>query len=324
MNTDLFIDGILRQTAKLVVRVATHAGERANVGHVADVMFSYMAEELEARGVGRKLAADMFGIRLRSYQKKVQRTAMSRTFRGKTLWQAVRALLLRRGRVARGELLGVLRRDDPVIIGAILNDLVRAGVVECRGRGDAAVYHVVDRRDAPADEDDSLLAFRVWSSVDRAPIGVDGLARRLHLKRAHIRALTDELVRSGSLRLDDDGKLRAQRYEIASTDPGGFEAAMIDHLTAVTENVVDRLEAKARGEERPGGGTTLAFVIHDSHPYRDETLALLETLRGRTDELWRVVADHNQREPHAKKQRRQKVRFYLGQSVHDLDDANEE
>ena len=73
MNVKLLIDGIMQQTTVLIGQLSTAAGVRAPLARVAEQVFLDLARTLEAQGVGRRVAADMFGLALRSYQKKVRR-----------------------------------------------------------------------------------------------------------------------------------------------------------------------------------------------------------------------------------------------------------
>src|SRR5690349_24211912 len=89
MNPQLLIDAIVRQTTVLIAQLSTTAGVRAPLARVADQVFLELAREIEAQGVGRKVAADMFGLALRSYQKKLVRLNASVTDKNRTLWEAV-------------------------------------------------------------------------------------------------------------------------------------------------------------------------------------------------------------------------------------------
>src|SRR5688572_18551114 len=91
MNVQLLIDAIARQTTVLIAQLATSGGVRAPLAHVADEVFSNLSKELEAQGISRKVGADMFGMALRAYQKKIQRLRESSTIRGQSLWSAVLA-----------------------------------------------------------------------------------------------------------------------------------------------------------------------------------------------------------------------------------------
>lgn len=96
MNVQHLITAVVRQTTVLVAQLATSGGARAPLAHVANQVFLDLARELEGQGVGRKVSADMFGMALRSYQRKLQRLNESSTDEGKSLWQAVLDFLTER------------------------------------------------------------------------------------------------------------------------------------------------------------------------------------------------------------------------------------
>src|SRR6188508_1340718 len=89
MNVQVLIDSIVRQTTVLIAQLATSGGVRAPLAHVASQVFMELARELESQGVSRKVSADMFGMALRTYQRKTQRLRESATVRGRSLWEAV-------------------------------------------------------------------------------------------------------------------------------------------------------------------------------------------------------------------------------------------
>jgi len=72
---------------------------------VADQVFLSRAQEIERQGVSRKIVADMFGLALRTYQRKVQRLEESASASGRTLWEAVIEYLGETGPVRRDHLL---------------------------------------------------------------------------------------------------------------------------------------------------------------------------------------------------------------------------
>ena len=114
VNVQLLIDSIVRQTTVLIAQLATRGGIRAPLAHVANQVFVDLATELNNQGVSRKVSADMFGMALRAYVRKVQRLGESSTERGRTLWEAVVARAPRRRRTARNALpLAVRRRVRP-------------------------------------------------------------------------------------------------------------------------------------------------------------------------------------------------------------------
>ena len=140
MDAKLLIDAIVRQTTVLIAQLSTSAGIRAPLAHVADQVFLDLASEIEAQGVARKVAADMFGLALRSYQKKVQRLTESATVRERTLWEAVLGHLSEQGSVTREQLFTRFRRDPEQDVAAVLVDLISQGLVYSTGKGKNTVY----------------------------------------------------------------------------------------------------------------------------------------------------------------------------------------
>ena len=76
--------------------------------------------------MGERVIADMFGLALRSYQKKTNRLASSATVQGKTLFEAVLDYVEEHGYVTRSALLERLRNDGERETCSVLNDGARA------------------------------------------------------------------------------------------------------------------------------------------------------------------------------------------------------
>src|SRR3954449_8950845 len=93
MTIELLIEAIVRQTTILIAQLATSGGTRAPLAQVANQVFLDLVRELERQGVSRKVSADMFGMGLRSYLRRIQRLGESSTESGRSLWEAVLAFL---------------------------------------------------------------------------------------------------------------------------------------------------------------------------------------------------------------------------------------
>jgi len=121
------IDNVVQRTMVLIAQLATAGGERAPLAHIADQVFLDLVTELEQQGMRRKVVADMFGLALRGYQKRVQRS--SAADQEATLRDALLGWLSEREAVTREEILHGFRNDDGPAVRAILADLVDAGLV---------------------------------------------------------------------------------------------------------------------------------------------------------------------------------------------------
>ena len=142
MDSKRLIDAIVRQTTILIAQVSTTAGVRSPLARVADQVFLELSRELETQGVTRKVAADMFGLALRSYQKKIQRLGESATYREQTLWGAVVEYLRKQGGSSRSALLKHFAHEDEQDLASVLKDLVSTGFVSSTGRGSSSYYEL--------------------------------------------------------------------------------------------------------------------------------------------------------------------------------------
>ncbi|MDH5671474.1 MAG: hypothetical protein OEZ06_04945 [Myxococcales bacterium] len=305
MNVRLVIDAIVRQTTVLIAQLATSAGMRAPLAHIANQTFLSLVGELERQGIGQKVIADMFGLALRSYQQKVQRLSESVTDRGVSLWEAMHGFLQERQVVSRAEVLRRFARDDQASVRGILNDLVDSGLVYKTGRADGTVYRVAPAEDMeklePAEPGDAITAL-VWVTVYReGPLASAALAELLGLDSSAVQRALGELEQDGRVRrIDVDDAADAQHYTsercfIALGESAGWEAALLDHYQAVVRAICAKLgqgQTSATASDRIGG-STYSFDVWPGHPHAEEVYGLLSELRDRVSRLWDTVGEHN-------------------------------
>jgi len=327
LNAKLLIDSIVHQTTVLIGQLSTAAGLRAPLAHIADQVFLELSREIEAQGVSRKVAADMFGMALRTYQKKVQRVSAGATVRDRTLWQAVLEFLTSRGSGSRRGVLEEFSRDDPVNVGSVLSDLVASGLVSRTGSGEATVFTITQESELVAvlrAERRETLAPVVWALVYRA----SGITRAV--LRDRLAVPDDELGEALALleregRIERTGDADEARYEssllvLPLDAEHGWEAAVFDHFQAMVRAIGTKVR---RGTPRAHaadvtGGATLTFVVDQNHPLREEALGLLRRVRADVNELWQRVQAHNV--AHELSEDQTEILFYFGQAVTDSDD----
>lgn len=323
MNTKLLIDALMHQTTVLIAQLSTAAGIRAPLAHIADQVFLELSREIEAQGVSRKVAADMFGLALRTYQKKTQRVTESVTVRDRTLWQAVLEQLTVAGSTSRRELLRAFSRDDPIVVGSVLNDLVSSGLVYRTGAGDTAVFGLTQERDlaqALREQRREGLAPLVWVVVYRS----GGMTRRqlndvLAVDEDALVEALETLCAQGQLRRQGAGdaeQFRADTFLVPTGAEQGWEAAVLDHFQAVARAIGDKVRrgvAQSAADDVVGGAT-LTFDVHRDHPHRDQVFGLLSRVRGEVNALWQEVQAYNERHP-GREEAREAVSFYFGQHV---------
>ncbi len=321
MDLPLLSSAILRQTTVFVARLSTLGGSRSPLARIAGEVFLGLVAELDRQGVGKKVAADMFGLALRSFQLKVQRVRESASERGTTLWSAVRNFVEQRGCVTRSEILERFARDDPASVRGILNDLVENGVVYRTGKGDSSMYRATPLEDfgrrcgASSTESDSAL---VWLVVCREGAltasecaSLAGLSiERTQAALARLEA-AERVQRTGE---GDEPRFGSGRCLIPVGDEAGWEAAVMDHHQAVLNAIAAKMESGLgkSSESDTNGGSTYAFELWPGHPEEAAARELFACSRREAARVWdRVSAYNAQGGPRGRGAYR--LTYYLGQ-----------
>ncbi|HYJ09131.1 MAG TPA: hypothetical protein VEX18_08975 [Polyangiaceae bacterium] len=308
MNAQVLIDSIVRQVTVLIAQLATSGGIRAPLSHVANQVFLDLARELEAQGVSRKVSADMFGMALRAYIRKVRRLSEAQTEHGRTLWQALLDFVRGQGLVTRQRVLERFRADGELQVTAVLHDLTESGLVFCSGAGQSAVYRAAsdDELDRLAQlSDASGLDELAWVLIYReGPFSSERLRELLGRSAAATDEVIDRLLTSG----------RAKDFVVPLGSSAGWEAAVFDHVQAVVQTICQRLQAAASADAAANiGGSTYSFDVWPGHPLEQSVKAQLRELRERLGTLREQVDEHNRAQ--GLPAEHQQVVTYVGQCV---------
>jgi hypothetical protein len=298
MNVNVLIDAIVRQTMVLVAQLATAAGVRAPLAHMANQVFLDLTRELKRQGLGNKVIADMFGLALRSYHSKVQRLSESATFRGRSLWEAVLDHIEKNGTVTQGEVLARFARDDEATVRGVLVDLVESELVFATGRGTQTSYRAAGPEDRPAlrDDDGEGFASLVWVVIQRGgTTTADEVAATLSVDRGPVDLAIERLVTDGRVSRTAAGVLHSAECVIPLGERAGWEAALFEHYQAVVTAMCTKLRAGgARAEATDSvGGSTYGFTLWDGHPHEREVLGFLARTRAEMTALREKVAAYN-------------------------------
>ena len=320
MNIQYLIDGIVRQTTVLLAQLATAGGIRAPLAHIAEQVFVELAAELESQGVSRKVSADMFGLALRTYQRRTQRLRESATERGRSLWEALYEFLSGQAVVTREQILHRFRHDDAALVRGVLHDLTTTGLVFASGSGSNTAYRAVT-----TDELGTLQEFSAAAGLDAllwSKIYSEGPLPREALLTPAVRP---EDLDSALTRLTTQGRVEAVRSEgvlryrsrelfIPLDAEAGWEGAVLDHFRALVRTIGARLQLEAGSPEAERvGGSTYTLEIWPGHPLEAEVLTSLQRFRTAQSELRNRVDTYNQSV--AKPNERVRVFSYAGQSM---------
>ncbi len=318
VNVKVLIDAIVRQNMVLVAQLSTTAGLRAPLAHVANDVFLDLVSELESQGVRQRVIADMFGLALRSYQRKVQRLAESRTEHGRSLWEAVLSYVQEQEVVPRAEVLRRFRYDDESTVRGVLDDLVGSGLLYKRGRKDTTVYRASQDDENESGGDATAL---VWVCVYReGPLRREEVHKRIRLDALEIDMALEVLVTDGRVKMNGDGAdayYECNAFFTAYDEPNGWEAALFDHYQAVVRAIATKLQAGSTTARRADetGGSTYSFDVWPGHPYEERARGLLRERRKEADQLLEEV--HRFNETHQRPDEFTRVSFYFGQSTNE-------
>jgi hypothetical protein len=318
MNAQVLIDSIVRQVTVLIAQLATSGGIRAPLSHVANQVFLDLSRELEEQGVSRKVSADMFGMALRAYIRKVRRLSEAETDKGRTLWQALLDFVRAEGLVTRARVLERFAADGELQVTAMLRDLTESGLVFGAGSGKNTVYRLAsdDELDRVAQLSDGSGADELaWALIYReGPLS----ERRLQeLLRRSAEATCEQVARllaDGRIQRNADASLDARDFVVALGAANGWEAAVFDHVQAVVQTICQRLrQAAGGGEPAPVGGSTYSFDVWAGHPLEHAAKQQLGEVRERLGALRQQVDDYNR--VHGLPREYEQVVTYVGQCL---------
>lgn len=324
MNVELLIHAIVRQTTILIAQLATSRGIRAPLAHIANQVFVDLAQELERQGVSRNVSANMFGLGLRTYRRKIQRLRESSTERGRSLWEVVLEYIQQNGLVSRARVLSRFSGDDETQVKAVLRDLCESQLVFSSGTGASVAYRAATDEESAMlqeargnDGDDELLVALMYREGQLTP---SEIARMVQKEPSQIEAGLRRLTASGRIERiepeDPGGEARylARALLIPLGAPAGWEGAVFDHFKALVTTVLCRVrEIRPAALEDRVGGSTYTIDVWDGHPLSDEVFSTLGRLRTTLSELRNRVAEFNA--SHELPNAHSRVVIYVGQHV---------
>lgn len=320
MTVELLIHAIVHQTTILIAQLATLGGARAPLAQVANQVFLELARELERQGVSRKVSADMFGLGLRTYRRKIQRLSESATERGRSLWEVVLEYVREHEKVTRGELLLRFSLDDEAQVRAVLRDLCDSQLVVAEGTPNPTYR---------ASTDEELLALRsiqTEEGVDELVVALmyregaltlEEIAARVQIGPGVIEGPVGRLVSSGRIQMklvEGLPRYEARALVVPLGAEVGWEAAVFDHFKAVVRTILLRLgENGATSLKDEVGGSTYTLDIWPGHPLAEDVRGTLKSVREMLGELRERVRTYNQSTPRPEQYSR--VVVYTGQSL---------
>jgi hypothetical protein len=272
----------------------------------------------------------MFGLGLRTYQRKIQRFVESSTDRGRSLWVAVLEFVERAANVTRAEVLVKFASDDESQVRGVLRDLCESGLIEASGSGSRLSYRLRSEdellRLRQAQSNDGLDEL-LWALIYReGPLTLLEL-RKTHVDVAELEPALGRLLAAGRVeRAGADGPYTARSLVLPLGSTVGWEAAVFDHFKAVVNTVTRRIGMDRKRPELADrvGGSTYTIDVWPGHPHAEQAYETLKKLRSQLTELRDQVERYNA--DHPVPERYTQVLMYVGQcsieqGEHDVDEA---
>lgn len=325
MNADILIHSIVQQTMVFTAQLATAGGVRAPLASLANRIFYDLTTELRNQGLTQSVIADMFGITLRTYHRRVRELEESRSVQGSTVREAVHTFLRESQPVSGVRVHQRFALDDNEVVAGVLRDLVSSGLAYASGRGKDAVYRIADQADFAKDDGanrELAKDYLVWQAVyRRGPLSAAEVAQASGFSEDECASCLARLTRENKVRRTPDATREtyvSDRLDVPVGQELGWEAAVFDHFQAVVSAIANKLGSGSRRSERADvtGGATYSLDIWRGHPLERRVLSTLSRLREELDSLRTQVDAEN-----AASARKPTLRvvFYLGQDVREDD-----
>jgi hypothetical protein len=139
MTREFSIEVLVRRTMVDVARLATSDGARVSLARVSEQVFLELTNELDRQGVTKNVVADMFGMSLRTFHRRVQQVRQQQAER-RTVREAVLDFVVASEPVSAYAVQQQFLRHAGELVAGALNDLVHTGLLNRSGWGEKAVY----------------------------------------------------------------------------------------------------------------------------------------------------------------------------------------
>jgi hypothetical protein len=286
-------------------------------------VFTDLVRELRAQGLGSKVIADMFGIALRTYHRRVARLSASRTEQGQSLWEAVLRHIQQHGPLLRSDVLQRFDRDDEAVLRSVLLDLIESGLVQRSGKDEAtrlAAAEVGDAAESAAPRPGMLEAMVLVALHRSGPLQLEALAKIVPASVAELEAALAKLMQSRLVTAHprESGTLYGcETCVIGFGDEAGWEAAIFDHYQALVGALVTKLRSGTRRADLADriGGSTFVFDLWRGHPLQGAVLDYLKTMREHGIALRKQLEQHDAASPKPAGAAELRVIAYVGQTV---------
>ncbi len=300
MNAQILIQAVIQQSTVFLAQLATAGGLRPPLVQVANQVFLDLSKELQNQGLRKTVIADMFGLTLRTYHRKIRELSQSRSVEGQSLWEATLEFIRTHEPVSASRVHERFANDEHDAVVSVLVDLVNSGFTYRTGRGASSVFRIADASDFQDDCEPSRQVaneYLVWQAIYRArAITRAQLVQQTRLTEEIVESAVNSLIQDERVAVEADGTLSSQRIDVPVGQAQGWEAAVFDHYQAMVGAICAKLSARETRSERGEftGGATYSLDLWPNHPLESEILGTLQRVRDQLESLRKRVDEHNE------------------------------
>lgn len=321
IDANLLIRTLFELTAQMSVDVIHASGARPDLKHIMDEVFMTFAEQFHEIGLPRSVAADMFGLVVRSYLKRIQNYEENRGEVSQPLWKRILLLIAEEPNIDLETLLSRFPVGYVKSVKTSLNDLCDQGVLVETRRRKVVRYTIGLDTQVEEDKYEQVKQF-VWLLIFNAkqPLTHEKISQTLHP------VYSGELIEQCLGDLIAEGRVAQNQSTTPSSyvnngqetpPPFGWESAVYMHLHAVFNALMLKLNMMIHDDAPnvPGhyiGGSTWTFRLWEGHPMEDEVLNTLSQQREAMQVLFERSKTHE--EPEDQEQIYQ-CDLYVGQGL---------
>jgi hypothetical protein len=227
---------------RIVGAAACESETRRSVSWSLDLFWLGVAEELEARGVSRRVAADMFGVSRRTYLRTLSQIRETLEFTGTTMWSSIHRSVTKKPD-SRDNIIARFPSVEPRELGAIIHDMLEHGWLVDEGK----VINAVPKDELDLSDDDLRRVIKAELLI-RGELDIELISEITGADEGRIQSLVEEA----------EAQMRVDEFV---PDHGRF--GMLTMLGIATTDFIIRAVALDPREEDECGVWT--------HPTKNET-----------------------------------------------------
>lgn len=322
MSEKVLFRALVSQSARLIARVITLTNARPNLAHLHEDFFYELSKHLQTYGVPRRVAADMFGLAMRSYLRRIRKYSNDLDYREHqlSLWQIVYETISEKPGIQRQSLLDSFSFSQYDSVCSVLRHLCEVGLVVENKTNGHKCYNACRNNLTKISVDE--VAQYIWAMVfmhGETTYPYSSLLREAGplFGEDLVSSALNVLVEDGYIVQVDENGPSYSTVKNNLEQPFGWLVAVTIHIDSIFEAIVTKLsllheESQHQIDVRGG---TWTFRLHHNHPFKKRIESLFDSYEKQIKELFVLVRTHNDSIATQHDDEEFQIDFYMGQGV---------